>query len=293
LIKSMTGYGRGEFQVGDKNYVAEIKSVNHRYRDIVLRIPKTLQVIEDEIRKEVSSRVRRGRVEVFIQTDRNENQAGYELELNQPLVTSYLRLFRQLNDQFGLDQKISPEYLCQMKDVVLFKQEDIDIEETRKGIQTALEKALDSHDEMRTREGRATADDLRKRLDRINGYLDDIKGQAPAVVESYRKRLKEKIEQLSGDMEIDENRMLQEIATFSDRCDITEEIVRAGSHLEQFHKYMALDDAVGRRLDFLIQEINREVNTMGTKASDAAISARAVEIKAELEKIREHIQNVE
>ena len=293
MVKSMTGYGRGEFQVGERNYTAEVKSVNHRYRDIVLRISKTLQVIEDEIRNVVSSRVKRGRVEVFIQIERNENQVEYELELNQPLVTSYLRLFRQLNDQFGLDQKISPEYLCQMKDVVLFKPEDIDIEETRKGIQAALDKALDSHDEMRLQEGQAIAEDLRKRLDRINDYLDDIKGQAPAVVEFYRKRLKEKIEQLSGDIEIDESRMLQEIAIFSDRCDITEEIVRAGSHLEQFHKYMVLDDAVGRRLDFLIQEINREVNTMGNKASDASISALAVEIKAELEKIRENIQNIE
>jgi len=151
----MTAYGRGEYTSGDTRFIAEIKSVNNRYRDVILRIPKTLQVIEDEIRSHIYSRIRRGRIEVFIQIEKDNGGNEYDLELNLPLVRSYLRIFKQLNEEFGLDRKIRPDYLCQMKDVIIVKPEDIDINGLRPGLHEILRLALDSHNVMRTQEGRA------------------------------------------------------------------------------------------------------------------------------------------
>ena len=289
----MTAYGHGEHTADDTRFIAEIKSVNNRYRDIVLRTPKTLQIIEDEIRPFIATRVRRGRIEVSIQIEKEGAEVEYGLALNHRLVKSYLGLFQQLKDEFGIDQKIGPEALCQMKDVILFIPEDVEIDKIRSGIQEALTLALDSHEAMRIQEGRAIEEDVSQRLHLIEGYLNHIEEHAPAIVENYEKRLKEKIAQISNDIDVDENRLIQEVAIFADKCDITEEVVRTRSHLSQFRHYMRMDDAIGRRLDFLMQEINREVNTMSAKATDSAISAKAVEIKAELEKIREQIQNVE
>ena len=293
MIKSMTAYGRGEYTHGDTEFVAEIKSVNNRYRDVILRTPKALQVLEDEIRSQISSRTRRGRIEVSVQMAKNGGEVEYDLELNSPLVSSYFKIFKELSEKFGLDDKIRPEYLCQMRDVILFKPEDVNADEARPGLQEVLKQALDSFDEMRIQEGRALEDDFIKRLGLIEKNLETIEKSAPSVVEEYRRRLKDKIQNISQDFEIDETRMIQEVAIFADRCDITEEIVRTRSHLNQFRKYMEMDDSIGRRLDFLIQEINREVNTMSAKASDSTISAKVVEIKAELEKLREQAQNVE
>jgi uncharacterized protein (TIGR00255 family) len=259
----MTAYGRGEHSEGDTNFTAELKSLNNRYRDIILRIPKTFQAFEDEIRSQIAAK------------------AEYDLELNLPLVKSLIGIFEELNEQFGLDDKIAPETLYQMRDVILYKPRDVDIDE------------VDSLDKMRLVEGQAIEEDFLKRLKLIEAYLDDIEGRAPTMVEAYQKRLIEKMHKISQDMELDESRLMQEVAIFADRCDITEEIVRLRSHLKQFQNYMSVDDSIGRRLDFLIQEINREVNTISSKTFDSSISAKVVEIKGELEKLREQIQNVE
>jgi len=215
------------------------------------------------------------------------------MEINLPLVQRYLKIFEQLHERFGLSSSVRADELCRIKDVIVMKPVDLDLEKIREGVQSALAQALDSHDAMRVREGRAIGSDLLKRLEIIEGYLKEIEGRAPDVVTDYRKRLLEKVQGFAGDVNLDENRLLQEVAYFADRCDITEETVRAFSHLDQFRRYMMSGEPVGRRLDFLIQEINREANTIGSKASDALISAKAVEIKAELEKIREQVQNVE
>lgn len=293
MIRSMTGYGYGEFTWGEKRFTSEIKSVNNRYRDVIVRLPKALQAVEDEIRSQISSRVRRGRVEVFIQIDKEGGEAEYELELNSPLVRSYFRIFEQLAEDFGIEEKIRPYELCQMRDVIVLKPKEVALDEARKGIGEAMALALDSCDKMRVKEGEAIEEDLLQRLGLIEAYLREVEKRAPLVVEEYQKRLKEKIDRMSQEIEIDDARMVQEVVFFADRCDITEEIVRARSHFEQFHHYLSVDDAVGRRLDFLLQEIHREVNTMSAKSTDASISGKTVEIKAELEKIREQVQNVE
>ena len=286
MIRSMTAYGRGEHSEGDTTFTAELKSLNNRYRDVILRIPKTFQALEDEIRSQIASKVRRGRIEVSIQMEKNAAETEYELELNLPLVRSLIRIFEELNEQFGLDDKIAPETLCQMRDVILYKPHDVDIEEARPALQEVIRLALDSLDKMRRVEGQAIEEDFLKRLKLIEAYLDDIEDGAPTVV-------KEKMHKISQDIELDESRLMQEVAIFADRCDITEEIVRLRSHLKQFQNYMSVDDSIGRRLDFLIQEMNREVNTISSKTFDSSISAKVVEIKGELEKLREQVQNVE
>jgi uncharacterized protein (TIGR00255 family) len=289
----MTAYGRGEHTSKDTRFTVEIKSVNNRYRDILVRSPKSLQALEDDIRSQVASRTQRGRIEVFIQMEKGGEEVEYDLELNMPLVKSYLRIFKQLGETFGLDKNISLESVSQMRDVILVKPEEVDVESVRAALRVVLELALDSYDAMRNQEGKAIEDDFHKRLQLIEAYLNDIKERAPIASHGYEKRLKDKMKRMSADIEIDENRLIQEVAIFSERCDMTEEVVRAMSHLKQFRHYMDMDDAIGRRLDFLLQEINREVNTLSSKAQESSISAKAVEIKAELEKLREQAQNVE
>ena len=289
----MTAYGRGEHSEGDATFTAELKSLNNRYRDVILRIPKTFQPLEDEIRSQIASKVRRGRIEVSIQLEKNASENEYDLELNLPLVKSLIGIFEELNEQFGLDDKIAAETLCQMRDVILYKPHDVDIDEARPALLEVLRLALDSLDKMRLAEGQAIEEDFLKRLKLIEAYLDDIEEKAPTMVEAYQKRLVERMNKISQDMELDENRLMQEVAIFADRCDITEELVRLRSHLKQFQTYMSEDDSIGRRLDFLIQEINREVNTISSKTFDSSISSKVVEIKGELEKLREQVQNVE
>jgi uncharacterized protein (TIGR00255 family) len=293
LIKSMTAYGRADYSDDDKIFTVEVKSLNNRFRDIVLRIPNTLQAIEDEIRSLISSRIQRGRVEVSIKLERIGKDSDYGLDLNLPLIRSYVRIFRELNEELGLEEKIRPEYLAQIKDVIIFKPVEEDIDAIRPGLQKVLKQAFDSLEKMRTIEGQAIEKDFQDRLNLIEGYLDRIEERSPLVVEEYKTKLKDKINALSQDMEIDEGRLAQEVTIFAGRCDITEEIVRTKSHLKQFRDYLSLDDSIGRRLDFLIQELNREINTISSKASDSSISANAVEIKSELEKLREQTQNVE
>lgn len=293
MVKSMTAYGRGESTQHDTRFVAEIKSVNNRHRDVILRMPKALQVVEDEIRTLIASRIQRGRIEVSIQMEGEGGGAEYELELNLPLAKSYLEVIRKLSETCGLEDKISTDYICQLRDVIQVKTPELDIEGLMPGIEEAMNLALDSHETMRRKEGGVIEGDFLERIQEIERRLDEIEKRAPQVVEEYTNRLRKKINLISTDMEVDENRLAQEVAFFSDRCDITEEVVRARSHLGQFRHYVGEDEAVGRRLDFLIQEINREVNTMSSKASDSSISGEVVEIKGELEKIREQIQNVE
>ena len=293
MIKSMTAYGRSEYHLGDTLFIAEIRSLNNRYRDIILRIPKNYQALEKELKSVISSRIRRGRIEVSVQLVNNGEESPYGLELNMPLVNSYFKIFNQLAKNLGLDQEIQLDSLCQMKDVILFKSEEGDVEKLRTGFQQVLEQVLDSLDVMRIKEGEAIEADFLKRLNLLEEYVNKVGNRAPSLVEEYRKRLKDKIDRILKDMTLDDIRLAQEVALFAERSDITEELVRIRSHLKQFREYLSMDDTIGRRLDFLIQELNREVNTLSSKASDSFISKVVVEMKAELEKLREQVQNVE
>jgi uncharacterized protein (TIGR00255 family) len=289
----MTAYGRGEVHLGDTRFIAEARSLNNRHLDIILRIPRNYQVLEKELKDTISSRIKRGRVEVSVQIGNNGEESPYSLELNEPLVNSYIKISHQLSEQFGLDKEIQVDTLLQMKDVLLFRPEAVDMDKLRPGFHHVIVQALDSLDMMRVKEGEAIEADFAKRLNLLEAYTNEVDRRTPILAEEYRKRLKDRIDHIIGDVALDESRLAQEVALFAERSDITEEIVRARSHLKQFREYLSMDDVLGRRLDFLIQEINREVNTLSSKASDALISKLVVEMKAELEKLREQVQNIE
>ncbi|MGM0425768.1 MAG: YicC/YloC family endoribonuclease [Thermodesulfobacteriota bacterium] len=293
MIKSMTAYGRGEAQSEETHYVSEIRSLNNRYRDIIIRMPKPLQPLEEELRSLVASRIRRGRVEVSMTMENGGIAPSLELELNEPLVDSYMELARQLSNRAGVALEVRLDTLLAMKDVISVKPATVDLDKTRWGLEEALKLSLNSLDGMKIREGGVIEADFFQRLQKLAQYVDEIHNRAPHLVDAYRKRLQENVQQMTNGMSVDETRLAQEVAVYADRSDITEEIVRIKSHIKQFETYLGIDDAVGRRLDFLIQEMNREVNTLSAKGSDAMVSRVAVEMKAELEKLREQVQNVE
>lgn len=293
MLKSMTGYGRGEQQLPELNLIVEIKSVNNRYREVVLRIPKALQALEDEVRTAVAEQVKRGRVDVVVQMEKNGSEAEYDLELNWALAKSYKRVADQLCREFDLKTGLEPIAFLQLRDMLVTKPRDLDENLLRPVLMDALRTALDSYESMRLKEGRAIADDFLKRIQSIEDDLGSIEQKSGLVVQEYQKRLKEKIEALTQGLKLDDMRLAQEVALMAERSDITEEIVRSRSHFEQFRHYLGAADAVGRRIDFLLQEINREINTISSKSADTTISRKVVEIKGELEKIREQVQNIE
>jgi uncharacterized protein (TIGR00255 family) len=292
MLKSMTAYGSAESIKDGLDFIVEIRSGNYRYREIVLRLPQSLQPFEEKVRSVVSSKVRRGRIEVSIQIKDNGNK-GLKLELNRPLVKAYIQVFKELNGELDCKQPIDPLFFSQLKDIILTKQESIDLENVWPDLEDVINKALRSMESMRINEGRVLEKDFLERLNTITRYINEIRSRTMAIVENYRGKLRQKINKLIKPIEINEDRLIQEVALMADKSDITEELIRVESHLEQFRNFINQDDVIGRKLDFLLQEINREVNTMGSKAADSLVSQLAVEIKAELEKLREQIQNVE
>lgn len=292
MLKSMTGYGRAESSKGALEFSVEIRSGNNRFREIILRLPQSLQPSEDRIRSIVSSRVKRGRIEVSIQIKDNGDK-GLNLELNRPLVRAYATIFNELNEELGCKQPIDLSFFSQLKDTIIVKQDSVDLERIWPDLKDVLDKALLSLETMRMDEGKALEEDFLVRLNRIKGDIEEIRNRAKVTVEEYRDKLIQKINKLIEGIDIAEDRLMQEVAIMADRTDITEELIRVESHLEQFRSYMNQDDVIGRRLDFLLQEINREVNTMASKAADSFVSQLVVDIKAELERLREQIQNVE
>jgi len=292
MLRSMTAYGRAESLKGTMEFIVEIRSGNSRYREIIPRIPQSLQPFEEKIRSIVSSRLKRGRIEISIQLKDN-SEKGLKLELNRPLVRAYVTIFDELNEELGCKQPVDLSFFSQLKDTIIIKQDSVELEEIWPDLKDVLEEALLSLDAMRANEGAALEKDFLKRLGNIARNIGEIRDRAKVTVESYYDKLRQRINKLIEGTDIDENRLMQEVAFIADRVDITEELTRVESHLEQFKDYMDQDDVVGRRLDFLLQELNREINTIGSKAADSSISQLAVEVKAELERLREQIQNVE
>ncbi len=293
MIRSMTAYGRAELQGDGCVLTAELRSVNHRYRDIVLKLPKNVQVFEEELKAFLSSKIGRGRIDVTIQITLTQESPAYSLGLNLPLVRSYCKIVEEMAKELGTEHRIQPESILQLKDAILFQPEPVDLERFRPRLREVLERALEPFDRMRVAEGEAIKNDFSERTSRLAAYAEEVAQKASELVPLYRKRLMLRVQALLKDVSVDEGRLAQEVAFFAERSDITEELVRIASHLNQFNAYLELDEGVGRRLDFLIQEIHREVNTLSNKASDASISTTVVEMKSELEKLREQVQNVE
>ena len=295
MIRSMTGYGRAEAVLGGRKYVVEIKSLNHRYLELSLRIPANLLPLEMEIKKKINEHLIRGKIAVTI---RRETYSGIEgsrlLEVNLPLVKNYYDLLIQLKDLFNLKEDITLDMMAGLKDVFIpLETLEDEITVLWEGLAGVLSNAIAALIDMRQKEGEVLGQDLKARLYLINEHLDEIDARAPQIVLEYQKRLVARIRELMDGMVIDESRLSQEVAIMAEKSDITEEIVRFRSHIKQFFEMLKSPEAMGRKVDFLIQEMNREVNTIGSKSNDAEVSCHVIEIKSELAKLREQVQNLE
>ena len=294
MIRSMTGYGRAEAVLAGRKFAVEMKSVNHRYLEISVRLPGMLLSLDTEIKKKIGEQFSRGRIEATIRVD---SEGGAEnsgrLTLNLPLARNYHALLCQLKEELQLGDEISLEMMTGFRDVFVPTESVQDPGALWEGLYKLLDEAMRTLTEMRAREGESLQRDLTTRLSLIACVLEAVAGRAPQVVCEYQKRLGDRIRELTADTAIDESRLLQEVAIMAEKSDITEEIVRFRSHIEQLTDLLTIGDGAGRKIDFLIQEMGREVNTIGSKSGDAEISRNVIEIKSELAKLREQVQNIE
>lgn len=294
MIKSMTGYGKAEAILAGRKFLIEMKSVNHRFLEISLRMPGMLLPLEGEIKKRIGEQFSRGRIEATLRVDGDgnaENEGRFTLNL--PLVRNYHALLGQLKEEFHLGDEVTLAMMAGFRDAFIPAETIQDPATLWEGLSKILADAIRTLTEMREKEGESLKRDLTGRLDRIGGFLEGIAGRAPQVVLDYQKRLTDRVRELTGGMVIDEARLLQEVAIMAEKSDITEEVVRFRSHIGQFADLLAGADAAGRKIDFLIQEMGREINTIGSKSGNAEISRSVIEIKSELAKLREQVQNIE
>jgi uncharacterized protein (TIGR00255 family) len=293
MIKSMTAFGRAERTVDGCSYMVEMRCLNRRYCEISVRIPQKLLFLEERVKKLVTGRISRGRVDVTVKV-KGGAEATPQIEVNAALAKAYYRALCELNDALETEDKMKSETLFGLEGIITTTEPAVDMERTWEALSHCIGQALEDIDVMRTAEGRAIYEDFQKRLKAVEEGVAGVKAFAPSVLSHYQTRLNERIAALTeGKVEVDPNRLAQEAAFLADKSDITEEIVRAESHLRQFRTMIESEGPAGRALDFLLQELNREVNTIGSKAGDAELSHMVVTIKSELEKIREQVQNVE
>jgi uncharacterized protein (TIGR00255 family) len=294
MIKSMTGYGKAEAVLSDRKFMIEMKSVNHRFLEISLRLPGMLLPLEGEIKRRIGEQFSRGRIEATLrmESDGGSDTAG-RFTLNLPLVRNYHALLGQIKEELHLGGEITLEMMAGFRDAFVPAETSQDPAALWEGLSAVLAEAIRTLTEMREKEGEILKRDLTARLDLVAGFLEGIAGRAPQVVLDYQKRLTDRVRELTGGMVMDEARLLQEVAIMAEKSDITEEIVRFRSHMDQFADLLAGADAAGRKIDFLIQEMGREINTIGSKSGDAEISRNVIEIKSELAKLREQVQNIE
>lgn len=299
MLKSMTGFGRGEYNDDNFNFVIEMKTVNHRYNEVAVRMPRFLNALEDKIRKEILATVSRGRVDVFISAD-YFNPEGCKVKVDKALALAYHNALREVSEAVGcgdakLQEQAEVMYIARCPDVISAKEGYFDVELLWPAVLAAIEEALRNLVAMRVAEGANIGRDLEQRASLIEEKLRTVEERAPEVVQEYDRRLGERINELlkNYDQAAEPERLIQEVAIFADRVNITEEIVRLKSHLKQFALMLQSKQPVGRKMDFLIQEFNREANTIASKANDFTITQVMVEIKGEIEKIREQVQNIE
>ena len=292
MIKSMTGYGKGESAFAGGRIIVELRCVNHRFGEVSVKLPRALMQFENDLKKRVAQRLNRGKIDVFIQVE-GAGALGVPTA-NLPLARGYYRAFSAIREALGLSDEVSLALVAAQRDVITVAAEaEATVEEIPPELIAALEEGLRRVDEMRLFEGASLLADFTKRQGLLRELIGRVTARSPSVVAEYAARLKERIVALCGESGLPEERIALEVALLADKCDITEELVRLESHMRQFDETLERNEPVGRKLDFLLQEINREVNTVGSKANDAEIAACVVELKGELEKIREQVQNIE
>ena len=291
LIKSMTGFGRGEYSQGTNTFSVEIRSVNHRYSDISVRMPRSLSSLEEKVRELINEEIYRGKIDVYINYSSFGQNSKIMIDTN--LAENYVNSLNMLKEQFGIKDEISLSLLTRFPDILVMETEEQDFDELWLVLKEALESALKALVEMRQREGERLKADLLLKLDGIKDIIMDVKEKSYSIVDEYKNKLYDRIKELTKEIPIDENRLLTEVAIFADKSSIDEEIVRFESHIEEFKKTINQGGSVGKRLDFIIQEMNREVNTIGSKVTDLSILNNVINMKTEIEKIREQVQNIE
>ena len=292
MVRSMTGFGRYELNVDDKKVTAELRSVNHRYLDVSIKMPKKLSQFESAIRSELKNYIERGKIDVFITW---EDHSGSEefVEYNRELAAEYLKYMRQMAADFGLDDDVRVSTLSRCPDVLSMKEADQDEEEIWNILKQAIDGAAEKFVEARTVEGENLRADLESKLETMLDNVEFITGRSPEIIAEFKKGLEDKVRDLLGDTTVNESRLLMEVTLYADKICVDEELVRLRSHIETTRDTLKKGGAVGRKLDFIAQEMNREANTILSKTNDLAVSDRAIELKTDIEKVREQIQNIE
>lgn len=291
-MRSMTGYGRGEAENSAKKFTVEIKTINHRYLEIVVKQPKQYMLLEENIRRLVQEYIKRGRVEVYIKVE----ESGFikpDVKVDKEKAIAYYNSLKDLANYLEISPNINIHQLATLPDVIKLEEVEEDIDDIWLTMEEAHKRALEQVVSMRDTEGQSLKMDLEKRIMLLQELSENIEKRSPIVVEDYRERLHIRIKELLSETQFDDNRFNQEVAYFAEKCNITEELVRLKSHYRQFLNSLNSSDSVGRKLDFLVQELNRETNTIGSKANDLEIAQLVVEMKSEIEKIREQVQNIE
>lgn len=292
MIKSMTGFGRAQASFEHFNITVEIKSVNHRYFEFSSRVPRGYSFLEDKLKSAASERISRGKVECYVTVETIADDS-VTVTLNEPLARGYVNAFSALSDEFQLRNDVCASVIARFPDVLTVTKTPVDEEEITDAVLKTLNSAIDEFIAMRACEGAKMRADVLSRADLILENVSYIEKRSPETVKEYNDKLLERMKDILGDTSVDEARLLTEAAIFADKIAVAEETVRLRSHIDQLRTMLDSDDAIGRKLDFLVQEINRESNTIGSKAQNVDIARRVIDIKAEVEKIREQIQNIE
>ena len=292
MIKSMTGYGRSQQLADGMNITVEIKSVNHRYFEFSSKLPRSYGFLDEKLKSFFNGKLTRGKMECYVQIEAVE-EPDTVISLNHTLVKGYLDAYKELSETYGLENNIKVSDISRVSDIFTVRKQAADEERIWVAVQTVAQAALEGFIAMREREGARLKADVLSRLDEIISNVEFIEERSPQTVAEYNEKLLGRLKELLGDTHIDEQRILTEAAIFADKIAVAEETVRLRSHISQLRSFLDQSDAVGKKMDFLVQELNREANTIGSKAQDVEIARRVVSIKAEIEKIREQIQNIE
>ena len=291
MIKSMTGYGKANLSKDLREYQIEIKSVNHRYLDISVKMPRKLSYLEEVIKKEIATKVKRGKIDVFL-TFENNSTEGQKIKINTNLAKMYIDQLKELAEKENILADIQVTEISKFPDVLNIQNNEED-ETIKDEVLETTKKAVENLVQMRQVEGKQIAVDLLERLESIQNKVNEISKLSTGLIEEYVVKLEERIKQILKDKEIDQSRLAQEVVIYADKCSIQEEVTRLNSHISQFKTLLNSDEAIGKKLDFIIQEMNRETNTIGSKANNLDITNNVIDMKAEIENIREQVQNIE
>ena len=292
MIKSMTGFGRCEVTEGERKYTVEMKSVNHRYLDVNIKMPKKLNFFVSSIRNELKNYAQRGKIDMFI-TYEDFSESNICIKYNKDIAAEYLGYLKSMAEDFGLDNDIRVSSLSRYPEVFSMEEQTIDEEEIWNGLVKAVRGAAQGFVETRIKEGENLSGDLIAKLDGMLGNVAFIEERSPQIIEEYKKKLYEKVQDFLAEVPFDESRLLTEVTIYADKVCVDEELVRLRSHIETMKQALTDGGSIGRKLDFIAQEMNREANTILSKANDLEISNRGIELKTEIEKVREQIQNIE